>query len=145
MAYLARVRVTLLLKPQGGHPMAHRTSPSAMCQVARLRDRFTQAAALPFADILPAAQVQQVVQTEQLRFRDRLFSPAVTLWMFLSQVLDATHCSADTSAYCKARGRLPEAVLARLVRQTGQRTQDEMPAAWRWPGRTVKVVDGTTV
>ncbi|HEY7310956.1 MAG TPA: IS4 family transposase [Gemmataceae bacterium] len=145
--------------------MAHRTSPSAMCQVAQLRDRFTQAAALPFADILPAAQVQQAAQAEQVRFRDRLFSPAVTLWMFLSQVLDATHCcrqavarflawrlgqglapcSADTSAYCKARGRLPEAVLARLVRQTGQRTQDEMPAAWRWAGRTVKVVDGTTV
>jgi len=145
--------------------MAHRTSPSATCQVARLRRQFTQAAALPFADILSADQVQQALQAEQVHFRDRLFSPAVTLWMFLSQVLDATHCcrqavarflawrlgqgrapcSADTSAYCKARGRLPEAVLARLVRHTGQRTQDQMPAAWRWAGRTLKVVDGTTV
>jgi Transposase DDE domain len=145
--------------------MAHRTFPSATCQVAQLRHQFTQAAALPFADILPAGRVQQAVQDEQVRFRDRLFSPAVTLWIFLSQVLDATHCcrqavarflawrlsqglapcSADTSAYCKARGRLPEAVLARLVRQAGQRAHDEMPAAWRWAGRTVKVVDGTTV
>lgn len=145
--------------------MAHRTSPSPLCQVARLRQQFTQDAALPFADILPADQVQQAVHDEQVRFRDRLFNPAVTVWMFLSQVLDACHCcrqtvarflawrlgqglaacSADTSAYCKARGRLPEALLARLVRQTGQRTQDEMPAGWRWAGRTVKVVDGTTV
>ncbi len=145
--------------------MAHRSFPSALGQVARLRDRFTQAAALPFADILPDDQVQEAVQAERVRFRDRLFSPAVTLWMFLSQVLDASHCcrqavvrflawrlsqglapcSADTSAYCKARGRLPEAVIARLVRQTGQRTQQDMPAAWRWAGRTVKVVDGTTV
>lgn len=145
--------------------MAHRTSPLPTCQVARLRHQFTQDAALPFADILPAEQVQQAILTEQVRFRDRLFSPAVTVWMFLSQVLDANHCcrqavarflawrlgqglapcSTDTSAYCKARGRLPEAVLARLVRQTGQRTQEEMPAAWRWAGRTMKVVDGTTV
>jgi hypothetical protein len=145
--------------------MAHRTSPSPLRQAARLRHQFTQDAALPFADILSADQVQQAVHAEQVRFRNRLFSPAVTLWMFLSQVLDATHCcrqavarflawrlgqglapcSADTSAYCKARGRLPEAVLARLVRQTGQRTHDQMAAAWRWTGRTVKVVDGTTV
>jgi hypothetical protein len=89
----------------------------------------------------------------------------VTVWIFLSQVLDASpRCrqavarflawrlgrgrapgSADAAAYCKARGRLPETVLARLVRQTGQRTRDEMPAARRWAGRPVKVVDGSTV
>jgi DDE family transposase len=145
--------------------MAHRTSPSPLRQVARLRHQFNQDAALPFADLLPDDQVQHAVQAEQLRFRDRLYNPAVTLWMFLSQVLDATHCcrqavarflawrlgqglapcSADTSAYCKARGRLPETVLARLVRQTGQRAQDQAPPPWRWAGRTVKVVDGTTV
>jgi hypothetical protein len=145
--------------------MAHRTSSSPLRQAAQLRHQFTQDAALPFADILPADQVQQAIHAEHVCFRNRLFSPAVTLWMFLSQVLDASHCcrqavarflawrlgqglapcSADTSAYCKARGRLPEAVLVRLVRQTGQRTHDEMPAAWRWGGRTVKVVDGTTV
>jgi len=145
--------------------MAHRTSPSPTCQAARLCRQFTHAAALPFADILPAEQVQQAVQAEHARFRDRLFNPAVTLWMFLSQVLDASHCcrhavarflawrlsqrlapcSADTSAYCKARGRLPEAVLARLVRQTGQRASDDRPSGWRWAGRVVKVVDGTTV
>ena len=145
--------------------MAHRISPSPLRQVGQIRQQFTLDAALPFADILPADQVQQAVHAEQVCFRERLFSPAVTLWMFLSQVLDACHCcrqavarflawrlgqglapcSADTSAYCKARGRLPEAVLARLVRQTGQRTHDDMPTDWRWTGRPVKVVDGTTV
>jgi hypothetical protein len=145
--------------------MAHRSSPAPARQAAPFRRRFTEAAGLPFAEALPAEQVQQALQDEQVRFRDRLFSPAVTLWVFLSQVLDATHCcrqavarflawrvgqglapcSADTSAYCKARGRLPEGVLARLARQAGQRPQDEAPADWRWNGRTVKVVDGTTV
>src|SRR5262249_31757739 len=54
-------------------------------------------------------------------------------------------CSADTGAYCKARGRLPEPVLARLTRDAGGRPQAQAPAGWRWHGRTVKVVDGTTV
>jgi hypothetical protein len=94
-----------------------------------------------------------------------LFSPLVTLWVFLAQVLapdgscraalarflawraarGLPPCSADTSAYCKARGRLPEGLLARLTRDTGRRLQDEAPPAWRWEGRTVKVVDGSTV
>src|SRR5262249_8856737 len=54
-------------------------------------------------------------------------------------------CPADPSAYGKARGRLPEGLLARLTRDTGRQTQDEAPPAWRWEGRTVKVVDGSTV
>jgi hypothetical protein len=154
-----------ILTLQGGHLMAHRSCPSPTRQVARLSRQFTHDAALPFADILTDDQVQQAIQEQPVRFRDRLFSPAVTVWMFLSQVLDANPCcrqavarflawrlsrglapcSADPSAYCKARGRLPEAVLAHLVRQTGQRTTDDKPASWRWAGRTVKVVDGTTV
>ena len=54
-------------------------------------------------------------------------------------------CSADPSAYNKARHRLPEGVLTRLTRLTGRQTQDRAPAPWRWNGRTVKVVDGSTV
>jgi hypothetical protein len=145
--------------------MAHRTPGPAPRQVATACRRFDQAVGLPFADLLPADQVQQALQAEGVCFRDRLFSPAVTLWLFLSQALDAAHCcrqavarflawrlsqglapcSADAGAYCKARGRLPEGVLARLVRDTGRRPQDEAPAGWRWRGRPVKVVDGTTV
>jgi hypothetical protein len=39
------------------------------------------------ADVLPADQVQQALDDEGVSFRDRLFSPLVTLWVFLSQVL----------------------------------------------------------
>jgi hypothetical protein len=115
--------------------------------------------------LLPAQQVRQALRDEGVTFRDRLFSPLVTLWVFLSQVLDPDHscraavarflawrgsrgrvpCSADPSAYAKARGRLPEGVLARLTRTTGRHVYDQAPAAWRWNGRPVKVVDGTTV
>jgi hypothetical protein len=145
--------------------MRHRTPRPSSRQVAAARRGFGRAAALPFADHLPAAAVEEAVRAENVRFRDRLYPPAVTVWVFLSQVLDAAHCcrqavarflawrvsqglaacSADAGAYCKARGRLPEGVLARLARDTGRRPQDEAPATWRWHGRTVKVVDGTTV
>src|SRR5205085_1366860 len=50
-----------------------------------------------------------------------------------------------TGSYCKARRRLPEALLARLVRQTGRDLHGQAPDAWRWHGRAVKIVDGSGV
>ena len=145
--------------------MAHATPTRRARQVRQLRRQFHQAPALPFAEVLPARQIRQALRDEAVTFRDRLFSPLVTVWVFLSQVLDPDHscraavarflawrtarglapCSADTGAYCKARRRLPEGVLARLARQTGRQAQEQAPPGWRWEGRTVKVVDGTTV
>ena len=68
-------------------------------------------------------------------WRDRIYSPLVTLWVFLGQVLSAdsccraavarllahrlsqgqSPCSAETGGYCQARSRLPEALLRRFV------------------------------
>ena len=145
--------------------MAHATPTRRTRQVRRLRQQLAHAPALPFADLLTAEQVEQALRDEKVSFRDRLFSPLVTLWVFLSQVLDPDHscraavarflawraarglapCSANAGAYCKARGRLPEGVLARLARATGRQPQDQAPDGWRWHGHTVKLVDGTTV
>jgi len=143
-----------------------RSTPARRGRPARrLRDALAQAPGLPFADLLPAAQVEQALREEHVAFSHRLCTPLVTLWGFLSQVLDPDGscraavarflawraarrlppCSADPSAYCKARARLPEGLLGRLTRDTGRRVQDEAPPAWRWEGRTVKVVDGSTV
>jgi Transposase DDE domain len=52
--------------------------------------------------------------------------------------------SSNTGAYCRARQRLPENVLADLVRHTGEQLQRTAPAAWSWHGRDVKIVDGST-
>lgn len=145
--------------------MAHATSSPHARQVGQLRQRLAHAPALPFSELLPGELAEQAIREEGISFRDRLFSPLVTLWVFLSQVLDPDHscrqavarflawrtaqglppCSTDTGAYCKARGRLPEAVLARLTRATGQKTQERAPAPWRWNNYTLKVVDGSTV
>ncbi len=72
--------------------MAHATSRRVFGLFAAARRRFDQAAGLPFADHLPGAAVAEAIRAEGVRFRDRLYPPAVTPWVFLSQVLDATHC-----------------------------------------------------
>ncbi|MFQ6024836.1 MAG: transposase, partial [Acidiferrobacterales bacterium] len=51
----------------------------------------------------------------------------------------------NTGSYCKARIRLPEGAVVSLARQSGQRLCDLTPEAWRWNGRRVKIVDGSTV
>ena len=96
--------------------------------------------------------------------RDRLFTPLVTFWAFLSQVLspqsacrDAVRkaqawwslgrrlpVSTNTSAYCQARSRLSEQTLLAIHRQTAQRLECNVPTDSLWLGRRVKVVDGTT-
>jgi hypothetical protein len=127
------------------------------------RQELRQQPGLPFAEHLPAAVIHRTAGTLGVSFRERVFTPAVTLWTFLSQVLDPDHscrqavarllafrsarglrpCSPDTGAYCKARGRLPEELLKELTRSTGRRVAEQAPPAWLWRGRPVKVVDGT--
>lgn len=145
--------------------MPQPTSTRRSRQVGQLRHQIAHAPALPFRELLPGDLAEQAIRDEKVSFRDRLFCPLVTLWVFLSQVLDPDHscraavarflawrtaqglapCSADPSAYNKARQRLPQGVLTRLTRLTGRQAQDHAPAPWRWNGRTLKVVDGSTV
>lgn len=127
------------------------------------RQQLRQTHGLPFAEHLPPDLICRTARKLGLVFRERIFTPAVTLLTFLSQVLDHDHscrqavarllafrsarglqpCSPDTGAYCKARGRLPEALLKELTRDSGRRVADQAPPAWLWKGRPVKVVDGT--
>jgi hypothetical protein len=96
---------------------------------------------------------------------DRVYSPLVTLWMFLGQVLSQDHscraavarliahrvaggqrpCSAETSAYCQARKRLPEEFFAAVARKTGQALDEGAHDHWLWKGRRVLAYDGSTV
>ena len=70
--------------------MAQDMLPLKSCQLRRARRAFSDAAGLPFADPLPAADVDEALrQAGVTSFRRRLFSPAVTLWTFLSQALDS--------------------------------------------------------
>ncbi len=143
--------------------MSHSNALVPVRQVAATRNQLLGQPGLPFAQHLPADLIHRTARELGHAFRHRVFTPAVTLWTFLSQVFDPDHscrqavarllawrvasglppCSADTGAYCKARARLPEEALTSLTRQTGQSLHDQADTAWLWKGRPVKVVDGT--
>lgn len=96
---------------------------------------------------------------------DRIYSPLVTLWVFLGQVLSADHscraavarliahrlsrgqppCSAETGAYCQARKRLPEKFFSDVARQTGKALDSSADPQWLWKSRRVYVYDGAAV
>ena len=102
---------------------------------------------------------------EAAGFRDRIYSPLSTLVLFIEQVLSADQscmdavarglsarvalgqsaCSLNNGPYCKARARLPMGLVERLGREVGARVCAQQRGAWRWRGREVKLVDGTTV
>jgi hypothetical protein len=143
--------------------MNHPASGPVARQLATTCRELVTRPGLPFADHLPEQQIHDTCRDQGGTFRQRLYTPAVTLWTFLSQGLDEDHsceqavdrlvasraaeglpeCSADTGAYCKARGRLPEALVHELLRQTGRGLSDKAETPWLWKGRRVKVVDGT--
>lgn len=58
-------------------------------RVQILKDKFNNSVGLPFCDLLPEATIQEALDTLEIKYRPRLFDPFVTLWAFLSQVLDA--------------------------------------------------------
>lgn len=57
-------------------------------RVQILKQKFTRSIGLPFQDLLSESTIQEVLKAEKIKYRQRLFSPFVTLWAFLSQVLD---------------------------------------------------------
>lgn len=133
-------------------------------QVELLHRQFAQVPGLPFAELLPAEYLGRLLQEQDAFFYDRLYTPLVTLAMFLSQCQDADSsqrqavarliahrvaqqrpaCSSHTGAYSKARQRLPEKLVAELTRYTGKQLMTEASAGWSWHGRDVKIVDGST-
>ena len=54
-------------------------------------------------------------------------------------------CSLSSWPYCNARKRLPLKLIDRLARTVGDKLEAASLAGWKWRGRTVKLVDGTTL
>jgi DDE family transposase len=144
--------------------MSHSNRGAFRDQVNFLRRQFLQDGDLPFTDVLTEEVIAQALAA-LTGWLDRIFSPLVTLWVFLGQVLGADHscraavarliahrlaqgqspCSAETGAYCQARKRLPESFFADVARQTGRALEANVDPQWLWRGRHVYLFDGTTV
>jgi hypothetical protein len=130
-----------------------------------LRQQFVQGSGVELHNVLPAPELEQAVQSYAGEYRDRVYAPLRTLALFMGQALSqdgacqdavARHvsersgrgmrpCSLSTGPYCKARRRLPTQLVVQLQRQVGRHMVQRLPQGWRWRGRSVKLLDGTTV
>lgn len=118
---------------------------------------------MEFFNVLTGPELLELTEAHLPEHRERLYPPTVTLAMFVRQALAADpSCqravdgwaasraaeglspqSVRTGGYCRARARLPLPMLQALTRETGQQLSARAPAAWRWQGRCVKLLDGT--
>ena len=53
--------------------------------------------------------------------------------------------STSTGGYCRARQRLPLEMVSSLTRYLGELIDQKVPDQWRWQGRQVRIIDGTTM
>src|SRR4051812_4937698 len=127
-------------------------------QVRRSSEHLVEGDGAGLRELLPPERVAAAVESEAVKFIDCLYTPLVTLWTFLGQVLGPDRsCAAavarllallgargaagglcdpevpevvETGPYCKARQRLPERLVSRLGRGAGAAVYGKEP-----PGR----------
>jgi hypothetical protein len=131
---------------------------------------FLNGKGLPFADVLSEQQIHEALEKQDALFgqeEDDVYTPALTLCAFLSQVMH-THadraCTAtvkrlrnwclalgirapspDSGAYCRARAKLPNVVLEDLAYSVADELELQISREALWKGRSVKMADGSTM
>ena len=119
---------------------------------------------LYFAGLLREDRILEAFGKARWLWQGWVYTPAVTIWVFLSQCLSGDHscrdavagliawrlarglkaCSAKTGAYCTARDDVPEEACVQLMCETGRQVDEEAPPGWRWLMHRVLDVDGST-
>jgi len=133
----------------------------------RIVDCFLSRPGLPFANILSAERIARVFTRHGNLFgKGQIYSTAVVVWSFLSQVLRdgkeascqaavarvVAYCeeshgpvpTSDTGDYCRARNKLSEAALHDLSVEVAGESEEQARAPWLWKGKHAKLVDGFT-
>ncbi len=148
-----------------GTASMHRTHHAATLQQKRIRKHAANSDSYEFFNLLTGPELLDQVESLLPEHRERLFPPTETLSMFLAQALSADRscqravneaavkrltgglpfCSTHTGAYCRARARLPVEMVSTLGGHAGSLISEQMPETWRWQGRPIRLVDGTTV
>jgi len=110
-------------------------------------------------------EVEALWRQYRPKFRKRLFTPLVTMWTFIAQVLNSDRTLAgavnrtmasmtmsgkkggshDATGYCKARYRIPIEFLISLVKMVQERLEQAVTKPYLWHDRHVKLVDGSSV
>ena len=137
---------------------------NGMDAVRLMREQFDDEEGLPFRPLLQGELIEEVFSEVGIDFRDRVFSPDVTVMAMCSQVLNIHNScrsavarvntdrvaqnlpeiSLSSSGYCQARARLPGNVVSELARRIGLQTQETAGGRWYWKNRNINIIDGTT-
>ncbi|HUX00708.1 MAG TPA: IS4 family transposase [Phycisphaerae bacterium] len=113
-------------------------------------------------EFLPDAEVEAVCRDLKHRWRNRLLPPGPTVRSMvyrglhpdksiaamladLAALLGPEWPAPTDAAWCQARTRLPEKVLAQLIRRRARRCRRRFGAIYRWHARQVFRADGSTV
>lgn len=138
------------------------SSPNNRQFFKEIEEQFAKDQGLPFQEALPEEEIREVIEEQNIEYRNRTLTPIITVWAFLSQVLSQSSCGKAAAnvvaffasigrfitltdgAYCKARARLKESFLIALFRKVVKKQQDELTEEQLWKGRRVKVVDGSS-
>jgi hypothetical protein len=130
-----------------------------------LKQHLFSSLGFPWQDALPESRMEAILEAEGIRYRQRLYTPIVTVWGMIYQVLcpdgslretvkwlrkcvlegGVTPPSSDTGAYSKARSRLPERLLKRLIGESAEPLEQQVSTEHQWCGRRVRVFDGSTI
>lgn len=131
-------------------------------EVKQRIDRLIASKQIRLHDVFDDEEIHRACDKFNLQFRDRYFTPAITLSLFVSQVLSrGDACSTviagfnrdrkrqglsavceDASAFCKARSRLPVELIDHLSSRVREIERDKMQSDWKWKGLNVYLVDG---
>jgi hypothetical protein len=104
--------------------------------------------------VLDAEQILAACREAGHRFRQRILDPVCTIHLFVVQILHGNCAIArlkeftdkvfSDAAYCKARTRLPLAVLRDLLEQVGRALQPTVDDHGRWRGHRTFHLDGSS-
>lgn len=131
-------------------------------QIEAKIDHLKQLDQIRLSDVFSDREILQSCQDLGYEFRDCDFRPEVALALFVQQVLsrgDAcstvvtkfnkqrkADClppvSSDASGYCKARNRLPVALIHQLNERMLEKLENNIPEPWKWNNRDVYLLDG---
>ena len=137
-----------------------------LSQQTNIKNNAKNIMATDFLELLSNEELRSIIENNIPKYRAQIYTPMQTLSLFLAQALNEDRScskavndliiqqplekntrpiSPNTGAYCLARQKLPLPLLTQLTVKIGEIIAQNIPDQWRWFGRSVRLIDGTTV
>ncbi len=133
--------------------------------IQSLRRQFSKDKISGYSQIFSPALPVDFLHAHKPEGRDRHFGSLTVFWAWIAQILEGNaSCtkavsfvqawcrvlklpvpSKDSSAYCRARGRLPDAFLEKIDARVQQSLARSIQPRDLWRGHVLKAIDGTSV